>query len=259
MKTENSSSDELSHNSDIFIPNISVDCIILGFHAGSINVLLCKFKVSNRWMLPGSFVAKDEHPDETALRILKKRTCLHNAYLKQFYFFGRDGSINYDNNKEILKRFNDEYPREQWNCNRFISLAYYALIKHEQIQLLADEHEECAWFNIKEIPALYPDHKEVLDTALETIRRQIGYIPIGYKLLPEKFTMPELRNIYESILGREIDRRNFQRKMLSIGYIEALNEIRKVGPHKSPNLYSFIEKKYEDAEKYGIQFMSNNF
>lgn len=93
---------------------------------------------------------------------------------------------------------------------------------------------------------------------MQTIRQQIGFLPLGYGLLPEKFTMPELRTIYETILERELDRRNFQRKMLSIGYIKPLNETRKIGAHKSPNLYTFEKDKYDEAARLGLQIMSNN-
>ncbi|MBF0649308.1 NUDIX hydrolase [Dysgonomonas sp. GY75] len=260
MEKEKPPFETLDQGSGIFIPNVSVDCIILGFDSGRLKVLLCKFKVSEKWMLPGGFVAKDEDPDESALRVLKGRTGLEDVYLRQFYFFGKKGRIGVEENADMLKRFNIREDKGQWYTDRFISLGYYSLIKYNEAQLFTnEEYEEAGWFDINEIPSLYADHKEIIDTAMSTIRRQIGFIPMGYELLPEKFTMPELRCIYEAILGREIDRRNFQRKMLSIGYIQPLNETRKAGAHKSPNLYTFIKEKYEEAEKYGIQVMSNNF
>ena len=259
MERETPPYEILNQGLDIFIPNISVDCIILSFHSGSLKVLLCKFNVSEKWMLPGGFVAKDEDPDESALRVLKDRTGLKNVYLKQFYFFGKKNRISIEENMDLLKQFNIDKEKGRWFLERFISLAYYSLIKYDDAQLFVNEkYEEVRWFDINEIPPLYTDHKEIIDTAMSTIRKQIGFVPMGYELLPEKFTMPELRCIYESILGRDIDRRNFQRKILSIGYVRPLNEKRKAGAHKSPNLYTFIKEKYEAAEKYGIQVMSNN-
>jgi hypothetical protein len=260
MQKEKSTIDNtITHNKEIFIPNISVDCIILAFHGGSLKTLLCKFKVSDRWMLPGGFVTENEDPDEAVLRVLKEKTELDNVYYKQFYFFGKKGRIKPDENEEMLKRFYVAPDNGRQSPNRFISLGYYSLIKYDDAHVVAHEYEDVEWFDINEIPALYADHSEILNTAILTIRKQIGFVPVGYELLPEKFTMPELRTIYEAILGRELDRRNFQRKMLSIGYIQPLNETRKAGAHKSPNLYSFIKDKYEDAEKNGIQIMSNNF
>lgn len=248
MKKEKSPIETIERDRDIFIPNISVECAILGFHSGYLKVLLCKLKASNKWMLPGGFIAKDETPDDTANRILCSKTGLKDIYLRQFYFFGKKGqssSYRENGNKSYI--------------SSNISLAYYALVKYSEVKVFAnDEYEEAVWFNIGDIPEMYTDHKFIFDTAISTLRKQIGFIPIGYELLPEKFTMPELRGIYESILERELDRRNFQRKMLSIGFITALNETRKVGAHKSPNLYSFDKEKYKEAENMGIQIMSNN-
>lgn len=246
---------------NIFIPNISVDCIILSFHLGDIKVLLCKPDATDKWMLPGGFVGKDEDPDESAYRVLDEKTGLKDdVYLRQFYFFGKKGRIGDEENEAMMKRLNtvrDDLD-EQLHSNRFISLGYYSLVKYSDANISAQEHEDISWFDIDNIPELYADHKEIIYTAIMTIRKQIGFIPMGYELLPEKFTMPELRNIYEAILGRELDRRNFQRKMLTIGYIQPLNEKRKIGAHKSPNLYTFIKDKYREAEEHGIQIMSNN-
>lgn len=246
MGKEKISTETLEQNKDIFIPNVSVDCTIFGFHSGCLKILLCKFKVSDKWMIPGGFITKNELPDEAASRVLKARTELNDIYLKQFYFLGK-------------KPNNEDFPEvEISSLNSSISLAYYALIKFEEAKIQANEYENIGWFDINDLPDLYPAHREIVNVAIGTIRKQIGFVPIGYELLPEKFTMPELRSIYESILGRELDRRNFQRKMLSIGYIRSLNETRKAGAHKSPNLYTFDKERYEEAEQLGIQIMSNN-
>lgn len=247
MEKQNTSTDTLEHEKEVFIPNVSVDCTIFGFHSGCIKILLSKFKVSNRWMIPGGFISKNELPDEAAVRVLNVSTGLNNIYLKQFYFLGKR-----PDDKQCLED-------DKSSINSSISLAYYALIKFEKAKIRINaEYEDVGWFDINNIPNLYPAHKEIVDVALATIRKQVGFVPIGYELLPEKFTMPELRSIYEAILGRELDRRNFQRKMLSIGYIKTLNETRKAGAHKSPNLYSFDKRRYKNAEQSGIQIMSNN-
>lgn len=258
MKEGKSHISPLHKTTNIFIPNILVDCIILSFHLGSIKVLLCKLDATDKWMLPGGFVGKDEDPDESAYRVLDEKTGLkQNVYLKQFYFFGKKGRIGDAENDAMMKRLNMNLDEQPYS-NRFISLGYYSLVKYSDANISARGHEDISWFNIDNIPELYADHKEIIYTAITTIRKQIGFIPMGYELLPEKFTMPELRNIYEAILGRELDRRNFQRKMLTIGYIQPLNEKRKIGAHKSPNLYTFMKDKYREAEEHGIQIMSNN-
>ncbi len=168
-------------------------------------------------MLPGGFVGKDEDPDEAMLRILKDRTGLDRVYLKQFCFFGKKTRTNLGEHEKILRELKVRPENGKWYMDRFISLGYYSLIRYDKARVTVREYEDVDWFCLDELPPLYGDHKEIIDTAVQTIRKQIGFIPIGYELLPEKFTMPELRNIYESLLNRELDRRNFQRKMLSIG------------------------------------------
>ncbi|MFV0419578.1 MAG: NUDIX hydrolase [Dysgonomonas sp.] len=261
MKEGNSQISALDQTTNTFIPNISVDCIILSFHLGDIKVLLCKPNDSDKWMLPGGFVGKDEDPDESAYRVLAEKTGLkREVYLRQFYFFGKKGRIGDKDNDTMMKRLNIDWNKQngQPHPNRFISLAYYSLIKYSDVNISVEKDEDISWFDINNTPDLYADHEEIVYTAITTIRKQIGFIPMGYELLPEKFTMPELRGIYEAILGRELDRRNFQRKMLTIGYIKPLNETRKIGAHKSPNLYTFVKDKYAEAEENGIQIMSNN-
>lgn len=258
MENERSFFDSTGQDREIFIPSVSVDCIILGFHAGSLKILLCKFKVGDKWMIPGSFVRKDEDPDDSALRIIEEQAGIKDAYIRQFSFFGKKGRMNATETAEVFKRYKLETEEGKSYFTRLISLAYYSLVKYDDVRLSKKDYEVIQWFDVNEIPDLYADHREIVDKAMDTIRKQVGFVPIGFELLPEKFTMPELRGIYESILGRELDRRNFQRKMLSIGYIMPLNETRKMGAHKSPNLYTFIREKYDEAEKYGIQIMTSS-
>lgn len=240
------------------IPNILVNCVIIGFDNGCLKVLLSRLKDDTRWLVPGCFVEQVEDLDDAAIRLLESKTGQGNVYLKQYCFFGKKEQSIADKDKEILRLFNQSQQEADYTHSRLVHLGYYSLIKFEDVNISAHEFEEVKWFDISDIPLLYPHQDEILQTAIITIRKQVGFIPIGYELLPVEFTMPELRGIYEAILGRELDRRNFQRKMLSIGFIKPMNETRKVGAHKSPNLYSFVKDKYDEAEKYGIQIMSNN-
>lgn len=252
--------DSLNRAIEIFVPYISVDCIILGFDAGCLKVLLCKRKESEKWLLTGGFVRRDEGPDDSAYRISKSKTGIaKEGYLKQFYFFNKKCNIGDDENLMMLKRLNvEEIPENMANLGRFVSLGYYLLLKFQDVKISAEEYEDLEWFDINALPELYETHGMLIDLAIVEIRKQVGFVPFGYELLPDKFTMPELRSIYEAILGRELDRRNFQRKMLSIGYIQSLNKVRKDGAHKSPHLYTFVEEKYREAVVKGVQLMSNN-
>lgn len=241
-----------------YVPGVSISCVTLCFHSGSLKVLLCKYKISNKWVLPGGLIGEDEDSDEAVQRVLRRRTNTDEAYIKQFYFFGKKKRIEPDDNiVEIIKQ--SDHINGNWDPTRFISLGYYSFVKYDDVNLLSSESESLKWFDINELPtSVYGDHREIINIAITTIRNQVGFLPIGYELLPTKFTMPELRSIYETILGRELDRRNFQRKMLSIGYIKPLHETRKIGAHKSPNLYTFEKDKYEEAARLGLQIMSNN-
>jgi len=238
-----------------YIPHFSVDCVTLGFHAGMLKVLLCKINMFSKWMLPGGFVLHDECVDEAATRILESRTSLQNVYLRQFHLFGHKNRKPKEEADKILDLLQVDNPEKHWLRRRFLSVGYYALVESGKIELKSNNIEQLDWFCLHELPELYLDHDHIIEKAIQSIRNDVGYIPIGYELLPPKFTMPELRTIYETILGRELDRRNFQRKMLSTGLIVPLNETRKEGAYKSPNLYSFNKEKYIEARQQGMQLM----
>lgn len=251
---------ELSLMGNSYHPGFSVDCVIIGFNEGTLKLLLNKFNADSKWGLPGGFVYKDEHVDEAAYRLLLTRTGLKDVFLKQFYLFGNADRIRPgEHQKELISRNITEHDAK-WFLNRFITVGYYALVQYDKVCPYTDlEDEQIAWFDLAQIPDLKIDHNLIVNKALETIRFQIGYIPIGYELLPDKFTMPELRTIYEAIIGQSLDRRNFQRKMLSIGLIRCLNETRPSGAHKSPLLYEFDKEKYDEALESGIQLMDWRF
>lgn len=247
--------------SSSYMPNITVVCVIFGFHEGNLNVLLNRINGTEKWMVPGGFVEINEDIEATARRVLLLRTGLKDVYFRQFHLFGKGERLDIEDRKNILSKIEKDYltkEEEEWYLSRFLNISYYALTEYSKVEITPGECEELKWFSLNNLPELFSDHEDIIKKGIETIKMQLGYIPIGYELLPDNFTMPELRSIYEAILGREIDRRNFQRKMLSTGLIKPLNKTRKSGAHKAPNLYSFIEKKYNEAEKLGLQLMSKN-
>jgi len=231
---------------EMYHPGFSIDCVIFGFYKGCLKVLLSKYNGFEKWMLPSGLLLKNESIDDAAYRILEKRTNLKDIYLKQFAVFADPNRSSDDENILLAKALSFSPRMTKWLQTRFIAVGYYALVEYSKVDVFCDKHDESIeWFSINELPALYSDHKSIIEKAIRNIRKQIGYVPIGYELLPEKFTMPELRTIYEAIIGHEIDRRNFQRKILSIGLVEKLNESRKGGAYKSPILYSFVKERYE--------------
>ncbi|MEO6231810.1 MAG: NUDIX domain-containing protein [Ferruginibacter sp.] len=239
---------------EIYLRHISVDCIIFGFHLNELKVLLLHAKYAGEWALPGGFILKDEHMDEAASRILKHRTGLDKIYMQQFHVFSAPDRSTRKANQQFLKNVGIDY-KESWMFERFISVGYSALVDFTKVQPVADDFSSaCQWYNIQEIPAMILDHREILDKALANLQMQLNYHPVGYNLLPEKFTMPELQKLYETILVRPLDRRNFQRKIVGTGILKRLNETKKGVAHKAPYYYKFDLRKYQKALKGGMGF-----
>lgn len=226
------------------IPNLSVDCVVFGFHNAKLKVLLLRSKYKEVWQLPGGYVLKTENLDEAANRILFERTGASNIYLQQFRVFS-----DVNRNKGFFDEFSDDF----WNKQRFITVGFYALVDFTQVNLVQDIiSDACEWKSLDELPELMMDHRSIFDKALVTLRKQLNYKPIGYNLLPEKFTMPELQKLYEIILNKKLNRGNFYRKILRYDILEKLDEIRKGGAHKAPDLYRFDITKYQSALKNGL-------
>lgn len=233
-------------------PGFSVDCVIFSFYKKKIRVLLNKFDISKYWQLPGGFMFKDESSDEAASRILTSRTGLANVYLKQFYLFSDPQRTKMGQNAEYIEKNIDKgrdvEDAEKWFLQRFISLGYYAFVRYDEVILTSVKEDTAKWFDINCLPALYSDHENIIRTALDTLRSMIQVIPIAYELLPEKFTMSELRKIYEILLDKNLDRRNFQRKVLSTGIVIQLEETKSTSSYNPPILYTFNKDKKDMAD-----------
>ncbi|MDR0738208.1 MAG: NUDIX domain-containing protein [Prevotellaceae bacterium] len=237
-------------------PGFSVDCVILGFYKKKLYVLLTKFDISRYWQLPGGFMFKDETSDEAVKRILAKRTGLSDVYLRQFHLFSDPKRTIMEQNSEFVKKSAERRgfysEEEKWFLQRFVSLGYYAFVKYENIQLSRTEKNSVKWFDIGRLPALYSDHENIIKTALETISAMLPIVPVGYELLPEKFTMGELKKIYEIFSGKILDRRNFKRKVLSGGAVIQLDEIKNSSPYNPPILYTFDKNKKDMLEHFSF-------
>ena len=230
---------------EIYMPHLSLDCVVFGFHDATLKVLVTKLKENNLWGLPGGYVLKTENINDAANRILYQRTGAENIYLQQFRVFG-------DLNRS--EGFFEEFDDAIWNKQRFISIGYYALVDYSLVNLVVDNlSDACEWKAIEEVSELMMDHKNIFDKALLTLRKQLNYKPIGLNLLPEKFTMPEFQKLYEIILGKKLNRGNFFRKMLRYDILLKLEESRKGGAHKAPDLYKFDVEKYQMALKNGLK------
>lgn len=215
-------------------PAVTTDCVIFGFDGVDLNVLLVErglepFK--GRWAFPGGFLKPDESAEKGAMRELKEETGLENAYIEQFHTYSTP----------------DRDPRE-----RVITIAYLALVKIQDVKG-GDDAADARWFPIKDVPQLAFDHDVILRDALCRLRERIHFHPIGYDLLPEKFTVKQLQSLYEAILGIHFDRRNFAKKMLHLDILTQLDEKVWPTPKREANLYSFNLAKYHELKQRGFR------
>ncbi|MDR1913312.1 MAG: NUDIX domain-containing protein [Clostridiales bacterium] len=225
-------------------PGFSVDCVILSFHEGKLKILLNTFYLREYWSLPGGFMLNEEDADQAAYRILKSRTGLSDLFLRQFYLFSNPKRTILEQNQRYITQNQLDEENSQWLLRRFVTLGYYAAVRYEEVKLPQIEGERAQWYEIDNLPELYSDHRYIIHKSLELIRNMLPVYPIAYNLLPEKFTMSELRKVYESFSGKTLDRRNFQRKILSEGSVIQLKETKSDKAYNAPILYTFnLNKK----------------
>ncbi len=201
--------------------SLTVDCVIFGYDDEALNILLIQRGIEpfiNEWALPGGFVLSHETIDEAARRELKEEAGIENMYMEQLYTFGNL----------------DRDPR-----GRVVSVAYFALVKLTDYQEVnADtDAKDARWFPIALLPKLAFDHAEILETALRRLQAKVLYEPIVFELLPEKFVFGQLEKIYEAILQRKIERRNFRKKILATGYVIELDEVKTDVSYRPPKLF----------------------
>ena len=223
-----------------FVPpqvSVAVDCVVFGIDDGALKVLLIERGADpfrGTWALPGGFVLEGESLEQAARRELLEETGVDELYLEQLYTFGEP------------KRD----PR-----GRVIAVAYYALVKLRNYRTNpSTDARQATWFKVSELPPLAFDHAGIVDCARERLRGKVRYQPIGFELLPDKFTLTELQKLYETILERELDKRNFRKKILSMDLLEDTGEIQKGVAHRAARLYAFDRRKYEKLTKRGFHF-----
>lgn len=226
-----------------FINHLSVDCVIFGFHDNALKVLLLKYHELDLWSVPGGFIFEDEHLDDAANRILYERTHLEDVYLEQFYAFGDKKRTEKNPHRKLLENKGISVNRNHWIYKRFITIGYFALIDYTLSHTFPDSFNEvCEWFDVNNLPDMAFDHKEIIEKGLDHLRKNLDYKIVGSNLLPEKFTMKDLQNLYETILDEEFRRNNFQRKMLSLNILERHEKLFDGSANKAPFLYSFLKK-----------------
>ena len=243
----------INHNNQDFLSHISIDSVVFGFHENELKVLLLELKSIGKYALPGGFVQKNETIEDAASRILRWRTGLDEVFLKQFKVFSSPDRSKNNPTVPIIETLNPNADISFYD-DRFISIGFYALVEYTLVNPNPDElSTRCVWVSVDEVEDIIIDHAEIIKGALEALRIQLNYSPVGHKLLPQKFTMPELQKLYETILGKKLDRRNFQRKILSYNILNRLDEKRVGVAHKSPYLYEFDVENYQQALEDGLR------
>jgi ADP-ribose pyrophosphatase YjhB (NUDIX family) len=240
-----------------YLANVSIDCVIFGYHEKELKVLSSKIDGMTHWALPGGHVKKDEDIEEAAHRILEERTGVKGLFLKQFQTFGSKNRsfIHTDFNSHFKTLHPTVAKKISWILtNRFVSVCYYALTQFNKVDPKPSFFDsECTWLDINQLPTMLLDHKQIIQEALKTLRHQVHYEPVGLNLLPEKFTLPEIQTLYETILDKRLDQRNFTKKLVSLNIIRKLNEKKNIGGHRSPTLYKFNKRAYNQALKEGVE------
>jgi 8-oxo-dGTP diphosphatase len=222
-----------------FSSTFSVDCVIFGFDGGELKILLIErneepFK--DWWALPGYLVKQDEGISEAAERILYELTGLRDIFMEQFFTFG-----------EVHR-----HPQ-----GRVITVAYYAMLRlngPKELKPVTSFAKKAFWHPVNELPKLAFDHSQIFEKGFEKIRRKITYQPIAFELLPEKFTLTQLQHLYEVILNKKLDKRNFRKKMLNYNILKELDEKQKGVSYRAAKYYKFDRRKYAKLFQKELSF-----
>jgi len=216
---------------------VSVDAVVFGYEAGKLSILLIQRKYDpfkDQWALPGGFVLENESLENAVSRELVEETGVSINYLEQLYTFGNPGRD----------------PR-----GHVLSVAYFGLIRPDAFSLLASSDASNAqWFEMEALPDLAFDHKIIIEQAFLRLQDKITYEPLGFELLDTKFAFSDLEQLYTTILGRAIDRRNFRKKFIALNVLDELDEKTSKGSGRPASLFQFNEKRYKDLKNKGIVF-----
>jgi 8-oxo-dGTP diphosphatase len=214
---------------------VTVDIVIFTIQSSTLKVLLVKRRIppfAGQFAIPGGFIHEDENLEQAALRELKEETGVADLYLEQLYSFG-----------DV-----DRDPR-----GRVITVAYFALISADRQLKAGSDAAEAKWWAMDDLPPLAFDHAKILNYALERLRNKLEYTTVGFQLLPEKFTLTELQEVYEAILGKKLDKRNFRRKMSLLKILKPTREFRR-GGRRPARLFRFVAARFEKLKDKGILF-----
>jgi len=238
------------------IPNLSVDCVIFGFDSKELNVLLVDRTLIDKnnsvvfsdYTLTGNHVQVGEDPDDAAIRVLNSLIGSHDIYLEQFHTFGSTHRLSSPKDRLWISSLDLNI------SDHVISVGYFSLIDSTSFTIGKHKDRKVSWFPVNNLPELAFDHASILKKALEHLQLKLKHEPIGFELLSEKFTLTQVQQLYEAILGTKLDPRNFRKKLSQMKFIIPLDEKQKAVRHKPAQLYEYRREKFEKSrkEKYGF-------
>ncbi len=217
------------------MPSVSVDCLIFGFEDDQLKILLIQHAdgpMKDQWALPGDFVQEDSNLKEMPYKVLERITGIKDIFIEQLGAFGDVNRVHY---------------------RRIITIAYYALISPGNFALkIGKGAMDVGWFAVEDVEALIFDHQDILAFGLHRLKEKIRTVPIGIELLPKRFTLTQLQKLYEAILQKKLDTRNFRRKMLSSKILKGTGEYARDVPYRAPELFEFDKKEYDQILRDGF-------
>ncbi len=239
-----------------YIPNLSVDCVIFGFDHSKLHVMLTKRELEDPktheiiftdYTVQGHHVLLGENIDDAAIRVLKDKTGLENIFLEQFYTFGDVDRVKNERDQRWIK---EKFPIV---ADHVVSIGYYSLVDSTIIKP-DQQHKDTEWFPVDDLPPLGFDHERMIVMAQEFLKRKLRREPIGFELLPEKFTITQLQKLYECIFGGTFDRRNFRKKVAQMKYVIPLDEKQQGVSHKPAQVFIFSKDVYERTKSEKLDF-----
>ena len=226
----------LHRGTEIYLPNLSLDHVILGYSDEKLQCLL--LQTGERWSLPGGLIYRKESVEEAIARILKERTGLQHGHQEFLGVFGKTDRSFSEHWKRLIEGFGEEWKKELWINDRFVTLAYYSLVNMQEVHPVAGEYNQSVrWYPVTELPEMWMDHAEIIAVAHNKLKQDIQKEPISSFLLEPEFTMPDLHRLHQTILEQDLDRSRFQKKMLASGRFERLTELASNKPGRNPFRY----------------------
>ena len=228
--------DLLDHGAEYFLPNLSIDLVIIGYEEGTLKCLL--LQLDDKWALPGGYIGKEEAVDDAVVRILKERTGLEDPHFKFLDVFGGPQRSFSEEFRQYFQKKSLPWREDYWINRRFVTLAYYSLVDIATTHPVPGVFDEAAeWFSFDNLPQFWMDHGTIIDAARKRLKEDVQREHLTYNLLPQEFTMPELHQLHQTILQETLDRSRFQKKMLATGLFERLPKLKKETPGSNPYQY----------------------